>query len=100
IVFGSDMVRSAMVDHDDNLLQKGWRLVEKNQSKIHDLVMDMLSFSKEREPALENTALNKVVEDVVDVIRGRAEEKGVRLDVRLSPSLPPVPADPDGVHRA
>jgi signal transduction histidine kinase len=100
IVFGSDMVRSAMSDHDDNMLQKGWRLVEKNQSKIHDLVMDMLSFSKERDPAIENTDLNKVVEDVVEVVRGRADNKGVRLDVRLSPSLPLVPADPDGVHKA
>jgi signal transduction histidine kinase/pSer/pThr/pTyr-binding forkhead associated (FHA) protein len=100
IVFGSDMVRAAMSDSDTALLQKGWRLVEKNQSKIHDLVMDMLSFSKEREPAIENTDLNKVVEDVVDMVRGRAEDRGIELDVRLSSSLPMVPADPDGVLKA
>jgi signal transduction histidine kinase len=100
IVFGSDMVRSAMSDKDDEMMQKGWRLVEKNQSKIHDLVMDMLSFSKERDPVIESTDLNRVVEDVVEVVRGRAEDRTVRLDVRLSPTLPPVPADPDGVHKA
>src|SRR5205085_5924801 len=44
IVFGSDMVRAAMSDKDEALMQKGWKLVEKNQGKIHDLVMDMLSF--------------------------------------------------------
>src|SRR5262245_65023582 len=43
VVFGSDMVRTALSDKDDTLLTKGWRLVEKNQAKIHDLVMDMLS---------------------------------------------------------
>lgn len=100
VVFGSDMVRSAMTDGDDNMMQKGWRLVEKNQAKIHDLVLDMLSFSKEREPLIEMIDLNKVVDDVVDVVRGRAEDKNVTLDVRLSPSLPLVPADPDGVHKA
>lgn len=100
IVFGSDMVRSAMTDHDDNLLQKGWRLVEKNQGKIHDLVMDMLSFSKEREPAIEYVDLNKIVDDVIEVVRGRAEDRKVRLDVRLSNNMPQVPADPDGVHKA
>lgn len=100
ILFGSDMVRSAMTDKDDELLHKGWRLVEKNQGKIHDLVMDMLSFSKERDPLIESTDLNRVAEEVIDVVRGRAEEKGVRLDVRLSPTLPLVPADPDGVHKA
>jgi signal transduction histidine kinase/pSer/pThr/pTyr-binding forkhead associated (FHA) protein len=100
IVFGSDMVRSAMTDKDDILLHKGWRLVEKNQGKIHDLVMDMLSFSKEREPAIEPTDLNQIAEDVIDLVSGRASDKGVELDVRLSPSLPLVPADPDGVHKA
>jgi len=100
VVFGSDMVRSAMSDKDETLMHKGWRLVEKNQGKIHDLVMDMLSFSKEREPLVENTDLNKIVEDIIEVVRGRAEEKGVRLDVRLSPNMPLVPADPDGVHKA
>lgn len=100
IVFGSDMVRSALTDKDDNMLHKGWRLVEKNQGKIHDLVMDMLSFSKEREPAVEQVNLNKLVEDVIDVVRGRTEEKGVRLDLRLSPIMPPIPADPDGIHKA
>ncbi|HEX3150618.1 MAG TPA: ATP-binding protein [Gemmataceae bacterium] len=100
IVFGSDMVRSALGDKDDVLLHKGWRLVEKNQGKIHDLVMDMLSFSKEREPAIENTDLNHVIDDVIDVVSGRASDKGVELDVRPSPTLPLVPADPDGIHRA
>jgi signal transduction histidine kinase/pSer/pThr/pTyr-binding forkhead associated (FHA) protein len=100
IVFGSDMVRSGMTDKDDNLLQKGWRLVEKNQGKIHELVMDMLSFSKEREPSIEMTDLNKIVEDVIDLIGGRAEETNTELDVRLSQSMPQVPADPDGIHKA
>lgn len=100
VVFGSDMVRSALTDGDDNLLRKGWRLVEKNQAKIHDLVLDMLSFSKEREPLIEMIDLNKVVDDVVDVVRGRAVDRKVTLDVRLSSSLPLVPADPDGVHKA
>ena len=100
VVFGSDMVRTGMSDKDDALLQKGWRLVEKNQGKIHDLVMDMLSYSKERDPVIEDADLNKVVDEVIDVVRGRAEEKGVRLDVRFSPNMPQVPCDPDGVHKA
>ncbi len=100
VVFGSDMVRSGLADKDDNLLHKGWRLVEKNQAKIHELVMDMLSFSKDREPAIEMTDLNKIVADVIDIVRGRIEGLGIRLEVRTSLSLPLVPADPDGFHKA
>jgi signal transduction histidine kinase len=60
----------------------------------------MLSFSKEREPAIEMINLNKLVEDVIEVVRGRADDKHVKLEIRLAESLPLVPADPDGLHRA
>ncbi len=99
IVFGSDMVRAAMKEKDDGLLAKGWRLVEKNQAKIHELVLDMLSFSKEREPTIEWVDLNAIVEDVVEVIKGRVNDAGVRLEVRPGPGVHRVPADPEGVHR-
>lgn len=100
IVFGSDMVRSGLADKDEKMLLKGWKLVERNQGKIHELVMDMLSFSKEREPAIELTDLNGLVDDVIEVVRGRAADLGIDLEVRLSSALPSVPCDPDGVHKA
>ena len=43
------------------------------------MVMDMLSFSKDREPALEPTDLNEIVGDVVELMHSRAEELGVQL---------------------
>ena len=42
--------------------------------------MDMLSFSKDREPALEPADLNETVADVVELMQSRAEELGVALD--------------------
>ena len=98
--FGGDMVRMGLDADDRDLLLKGWRLVEKNQAKIDDLILDMLSYSKEREPLAEPTDLPGLVEDVLDVVRGRAAERGVDLTARAAPGLPPVPCDPDGIHRA
>jgi signal transduction histidine kinase len=60
----------------------------------------MLSYSKEREPAIEDTDLNQVVRDVLELVKGRATEVGARLETRLDESLPRVPADPEGMHRA
>ena len=40
-------------------MRRGWTIVEKNQTKIYNLVMDMLSFSKDREPALEHGRLER-----------------------------------------
>jgi signal transduction histidine kinase len=97
---GSDILKMGLSEKNDALLQQGWKIVEKNQGKIYDLVMDMLSYSKEREPAIEDTDLNQVVRDVLELVKGRASELGARLDTRLDESLPRVPADPEGIHRA
>ena len=42
--------------------------------------MDMLSYSKEREPAIEETDLNAVARDVVELVGPRAKELGVELE--------------------
>lgn len=98
--FGADMVRTAMTDRDDDLLAKGWKLVEKNQGRIDQLILDMLSYSKEREPAIESTDLNKLCDDVAEMIRGRAAERGVELEMHHGAGVAAVPCDPDGIHRA
>lgn len=97
---GSEILKMGLGDKDEALLQKGWKIVEKNQGKIYDLVMDMLSYSKEREPAIEETDLNSVVEDVVDLLENRAKELGVKLEMRPDKALPSVQVDPEGLHRA
>ena len=97
---GSYLVDMGLSEKDDAIVRKGWGIVEKNQAKIYNLVMDMLSFSKEREPGLEATDLNEVVGEVVELMQSRATELGVTLQWKPAPHLPEMHLDPDGVHRA
>jgi signal transduction histidine kinase len=97
---GGDILKLGLQDKDENLLLKGWRIVEKNQKKVEDIVMDMLSYSKEREPNFEEVDINTVVHDVVELMEARAKERGVELKAKPDPSLPKTAADPEGVHRA
>jgi signal transduction histidine kinase len=97
---GSEILKMGLGDKDEVLLQKGWKIVEKNQAKIYELVMDMLSYSKEREPAIEETDINEVVADVADLLENKAKEMGVKLEVRPDRTLPLVQVDPEGLHRA
>ena len=97
---GSEILKMGLADKSEEHLLQGWKIVEKNQGKIYDLVMDMLSYSKEREPAIEETDLNQVVRDVLELVGGRVKELGVRLEARLDEGLPRVQADPEGIHRA
>jgi signal transduction histidine kinase len=97
---GSEILKMGLKEKDDALLQQGWRMAEKAQRKIYDLVMDMLSYSKEREPAVEPTVLNQVVSEVLDLMQGRAREGGIKLESSLDEGLPVVALDPEGIHRA
>ncbi len=53
--------------------------------------MDMLSFSKDREPALEPADLNETVGDVVELMQSRARELGVELAWQPHPKHAPGP---------
>jgi signal transduction histidine kinase len=97
---GSDIIKMGLKEKKDNLIEQGWRVAEKNQAKIFDLVMDMLNYSKERVPAVEPTDLNEVVRDVYELLAPRAKELNVKLDISLAENLPEVQADPEGIHRA
>ena len=98
---GGDILKAGLGEDplDRTLLQQGWKIVEKNQGKIYDLVMDMLTFSKEREPAIEKVDVNAVVGDVLELVQGKAQAAGIRIETRLG-ELPAAQADPEGLHRA
>ena len=49
---GSYLIEMGLTRARRVVVGKGWTIVEKNQNKISALVMDMLTFSKEREPDL------------------------------------------------
>lgn len=100
LLTGGELVERGIKDKDDLFLQQGWRIVRKNQGKIHELVMDMLSYSKEREPAIEPTDLAGLAHDVVELMAQRARDLNARLVVETDEALPPVPVDPEGIHRA
>jgi len=97
--FGSDMVKMGLAEDDRELLTKGWRLVEKNQTRIDELILDMLGYSKDREPICEPTDLPSLVADAMEVVRGRANDSGVSLEMTAEP-LAPVSCDSEGIRRA
>ena len=76
---GSSLIDLGLKDKDESIVRRGWTIVEKNQTKIYNLVMDMLSFSKDREPDLELADLNETVGDVFELMQSRAAELGVEL---------------------
>jgi len=97
---GSYLIDMGLNKSEEDLVRKGWNIVEKNQNKIYHLVMDMLTFSTERKPALEPGSINTPVKDIFELMQARAEEFGVQLKCELSKDLPESVFDHEGIHRA
>ncbi|MGB9689352.1 ATP-binding protein [Thermogutta sp.] len=97
---GGYLIELGLKQHDEELIRKGWAIVEKNQAKISGLVMDMLTFSKEREPDLQPTDLNQLIQDIVELMQARAEENQIDFTWQRESEIPTLVFDPEGIHRA
>jgi len=97
---GSYLIEEGLKNADTELIRKGWNIVDKNQEKISNLVMDMLTFSKERQPEKVPADLNQVVAEVVELMQVRADEAGVQLRWQPAADMPVLHFDPDALHRA
>ncbi|MEJ7596134.1 MAG: ATP-binding protein, partial [Planctomycetaceae bacterium] len=97
---GSYLIRMGLDEHRDELIRQGWGIVERNQTRIYDLVMDMLNYSKDRVPSLKLADVNTVVSEVVELAAARAKECGVNLEFRRGGDVSMAMFDEEGIHRA
>lgn len=97
---GSYLIEDGLRKEDFEVVRKGWRMVERNQDRISNLVMDMLSFSKERQPELVESDLGQTISDVVELMQARASELNVQLKWQDPQDLKSVNFDPEAIHRA
>ncbi|MEO1615286.1 MAG: ATP-binding protein [Planctomycetota bacterium] len=97
---GSFLIESGLKREDTDAVRHGWSIVDRNQERISNLVLDMLTFSKEREPQRVQADWNETAEDVFELMSSRAKESGVDLQLDCDQELPPAFFDPDAMHQA
>jgi signal transduction histidine kinase len=97
---GSYLVDMGLENGDQAVLRKGWDIVRRNQDKISSLVMDMLSYGKEREPDIVGGDVGAVVGEVIETVQQRAAEAGVAIRWEPPAGLPRTAFDPEGIARA
>lgn len=97
---GSFLVDDGLKKQDFEVIRKGWGIVEKNQSRISNLVMDMLSFSKDREPELVLGDVRAIVDEVVDLQFARAQEAEIDLQWNRPTKIVEAEFDNEAMHRA
>ncbi len=97
---GSYLVDMGLEGDDLAMVRKGWDIVNRNQNKISSLVMDMLSFGKEREPDPVPSDLAALIAEIVETVHQRAEELGATIRWQPPAGMPALLFDPEGISRA
>ena len=96
---GADVVEMGLRAGHLPQASKGWSIVERNLEKIYNLTLNLLAYSKEREPRLELVNPKMLVDECVELIATAANNRGAMVVADLDNDLPPVPMDPDGMHQ-
>jgi len=80
-------------------LTKGWDVVKRNNKLMTELLMDLLTYSKERKPVRRPTDLNKLCTDIREMMAEKARSVGAELRCELDPLIPQASIDPIGIQR-
>ena len=96
---GADVVEMGL--RGSNLVQasKGWRIVDRNLDKIYNLTLNLLAYSRPREPKLEMMNPKALINDCLELIAAAANQKGAMVVADVDESQPAVPLDPSGMHQ-
>ena len=79
--------------------QQSWNTLKSTHKSISDLVMDMLSYSKARDPEWANMDINGAVAEAATVLKERAAQKGIEIVQEMDYAIGPFYYDPKNISR-
>jgi len=95
---GSYLVDIGIKKDESEKLKKGWEMIKRNIGRTSNLVMDLLSYSKARDPEFEACLPNQIADDVCALVEDKARENNVKLVKVFDDSIGEVLMDPNSVH--
>ncbi len=96
---GTEVVEIGLNRDDLAKAKDAWPIVQRNLARINALILNMLAFSKAREPLAENININHVLNECIELQMPAADEREIALLSDLD-DLPPIPADAAGLRQA
>jgi PAS domain S-box-containing protein len=80
---GMYLVNTGMKKGDQGRIQKGWEMVERNVNRIRSQVLNILYYTKEREPGYETISAVELATDVCKRREAKAAELQVNFECEL-----------------
>ena len=95
---GSYLVDLGIKKQDTEKLKSGWDMIKRNIGRTSNLVLDLLSYSKEREPEYEACCPNEIADEVCELLAEKARANKIEIIKDLDPSIGEMSMDPRSIH--
>ena len=97
---GSYVVDVGIKKKNTDKLIAGWSTIKKNIGRVSDLVQDLISYSKEREPEYQTCSPNNIIAEVIDLVQDAAKANKIKITKKLDPAVKKTSMDPQTIHRS
>src|SRR5438045_904500 len=96
---GADVVEMGLKSSNVPQASKGWRIVERNLDRLYNLTLNLLAYSRQREPKLEMVNPRKLIDECLELVAAVANERGSMVVADVDEAHPAIPMDPAGIHQ-
>ncbi len=96
---GAFILQKGLDKRSDEAIHEGWDILKRNNSRLKDLMLDMLAYSKPREPLYAEIQGNTIPKEVVELLSEKAKSKGVSLRFIPDDRLKKVMLDGKAIYR-
>ncbi len=97
---GAEVVELGLKKTKMETVKRGWDVVSRSLSRVTDLTMNMLAFSKQRQPEFEVTNIDKLLYDLLELTERQFDARKVAIITEIDESMPPIPIDASGIEQA
>lgn len=99
-VSGGEYILGVGIKRDNmRKVEQGWDILTRNTGMMRDLVLDMLSYSRSREPEYGDTDVNEICHGIARLMSERARGNDVEIVLDLERGIGRVILDPKGIYR-
>ena len=96
---GAFVLEKGIELNDQKYLMQGWEMIKGNVDKITNLSLDLLNYAKATDLNIQACDPVKPAQEVIDLMRPRAQELGIELISDFSSDLQDCRFDPDLICR-
>ncbi|UCE67244.1 MAG: PAS domain-containing sensor histidine kinase [Candidatus Zixiibacteriota bacterium] len=78
---GFYLVNTGLEKNNEERVKKGWEIAQRNVERIRSMVLDILYYAKDREPAREPISVSDLTKEIYGIMTPKAEKLNIKLEL-------------------